>query len=848
MSLNFLNRSKTPQSSGLSQGSAVASRVDVASYSRVIGFLMKALVFLTPLFFLPITSEVRDFNKLSLIFFAVLAMLGVWVIKILTTRSASWVKTSLDYIVLSYLAVYFISSMMSIDKVSSFLGYYGRFTGGFLSILSMVILYFLVVNNVRSEKMARGITMWLTASTFVVIVYSLFQLLGLPLLPFVKDRAFNPVGSMVALSIFAAISVVLYQWLLMTHSTLSRPKRIALNVFTVLGIVLMFLINAFVGWIALALGMMVFLAMGMVMTNNSESDPTWFWKPLIVLVIGILFVAFQFLPQSINPRNIVSIENLPIEIQLSNSTTWNLVGNSLKSGGTQAVIGSGPGTTGIAFGQIKPEALNKTIVWSLNFDRASTELANIAIETGILGLLAFELTAVLFLLYALFFLLKKVGHPGRMYAFGFFLIWIVLYVVHFLYFFNTTFYFLYWFAIAMFLAISHWQEGRVESEQLTFSSSPRSALSWMFASLLILAVLMVGGLFQAAVYAGEVAYNSGVKTLNQEQPDFAKADSQFSRAISLNQYRDVYYLAYGQNLIFRASEEAAKKEPNISNIQGWIQQLIAAGQQATVISPGKASNWSALAQFYTGIRPLGVEGTDEAVIKAWESAVSKDDKNPALLIQLARAYSLASETINPTIAGSGADADQDGLSDAREQEFGSNPQATDSNNNGVSDGDEVKSGFNPAGAGRLTAAQISQFIKIDTKRLKQAEESLRKAIDLKEDLPDSRVELARVLEKGGKLAEARSIVDEAVKFFPGNPEVVFEQGRIAFNQKNYTDAEKIFLTVIRLDPKHANAQYSLGLVYQQRGDKAKALDQFEKVRELTGPNVELEKLINSLKQ
>jgi hypothetical protein len=849
MNLNFLQKDKQAQSSmaGRVGGVAADRTVDLSGYNKAMSFILKALVFLVPILFLTITSEAREFNKQSLIFFGVVVMLGVWVMKILTTRSASWVKTSLDYIILSYLAIYLISSWMSLDKVSSFLGYYGRFTGSFLSVLAMVIFYFLVVNNIRNLRASQNITKWLTLSSYVVLGYSLLQLLGLYILPFAKDRAFNPVGSMVALAVFAALFVVFYQWQLLTQSQ-TKASRIALTVFSVVGLVVLFLVNAFVAWIVLALAMVAFLALGMVLTGHDNPNPAWFWKPLLVLVVAILFVAFQFLPQSINPRNIVRIGDLPVEIQLSNSATWDLVGNSLKSGAKPAILGSGPGTTGIAFGQIKPEALNKTIVWSLNFDRGSTELANVIIETGVLGLLAFELTAVLFLFYALYFLLKKTGHPGRMYAFGFFVFWLGLYVTHFFYFFNTTFYFLYWLSLAMFMAITHWQEGEVEASNLTFSSSPRSALSWMFASLLMLAVLLVGGFFQAAVYAAELSYTSGIKTLNQEKPDFAKAEGQFAQAVNLNQYRDVYYLAYGQNLVFRASEEAAKQDANISNIQAWISNLIAAGQTATNISPNKPSNWSALAQFYTNIRPLGVEGTDDAIIRAWETAVSKDDRNPALLIQLGRAYATAAEVIDPSIAGTGADADQDGLSDAKEQELGSNPQASDSNDNGVSDGDEVKAGFNPSGAGRLTTAQISQFIKLDSKRIKQAEDALRKAVSLKEDLPDSRIELARVLERANKLAEARTVLDEAVKLFPGNPEVKFEQGRITFNQKNYTEAEKFFLEVVRMQPNHANAHYSLGLVYQQRGDKAKALAQFEKVREITGPNVDLEKLINSLKE
>lgn len=825
-------------------------------FDKIINFFLLATILLTPLLFLPISSEVREFNKQALLFLMVVIVVGVWIVKVLTTRALSWTKTSLDYIVLAFLGIYLLTSLFSIDKVSSFLGYYGRFTGSFLSLLSLVIFYFLIVNNVKTQAATRKIIKYLSISSGIVLLFSLLQLLGIYLLPFdfAKVRSFNPVGSLVALSIFAAIVLVMAQWLWMVERKISKLKNILLLGLTVIGLIIMFLVNAFIAWLILALGMIAFMMLGIVLTAK-QSSAAWFWKPMLVLVISILFVAFQFLPQVINPRNLIRV-NLPIEIQLSNATTFNLVKNSVSAGAKQAILGTGPGTTGLAFGEIKPEALNKTVVWNLNFDRASSELANIIIETGILGLLAFEITALLFLIYALYFLFRQPNHPGRMYAFGFFLIWLVLYLTHFLYFFNTTFYFLYWLAIASFMATTHWpaststslggQESETEDISLSFSSSPRSALSWMFLSLIVLAIMLVGAFFQAAVYVAEASYTLGLKTLNQSNPDFEKVAGKFARAVQLNQYRDVYYLAYGQGLIFLSSKEAAKPEPNVNQIQAWLADSVRAGLQAARISPAKASNWSALAQFYANIKPLGATGTDDAIINSWQEAIKRDPKNPSLQIRLAQAYSNASEILDPRIAGSGPDSDQDGLADSKESELGSDPKSTDSNSNGVSDGDEVKAGFNPAGAGRLSAAQITQFTRIDQSKLIEAEKALNKAIELKGDLPEAYIELARIFEKSNKLSDAKKKLDEAAGKFPGNADIKYEQGRIAYNQKNYLDAEKLFNAVIALVPNHANAHYSLGLVYQQKGDRVKALEEFKKTREITGPNVDLEKLINTL--
>src|SRR3989338_7893781 len=130
---NFVHHASGAAPSPAATTAVVAT--DNSKFSRVLNFCLYALILLVPVLFLPLTSEIREFNKQSLVIFAVVIMLGSWVIRILTTRRVSWTKTALDYALLVYLGVAFLASLVSIDKVSSFLGYYGRFTGSFISIL-----------------------------------------------------------------------------------------------------------------------------------------------------------------------------------------------------------------------------------------------------------------------------------------------------------------------------------------------------------------------------------------------------------------------------------------------------------------------------------------------------------------------------------------------------------------------------------------------------------------------------------------------------------------------------------------------------------------------------------------
>ncbi len=813
-----------------------------SSFGKVINWLAYALVLLVPIFFLPITTEFREFNKLSLIIVLTLAMAGIWMIKILINRKLNWAKTVLDLAVVGYVVVYLISSLLSVDKSSSFLGYTGRYTGSLFSIVALGLFYFVATNNLNSARNIKNVVRAMVLGSGLAIIYGITQIIGWFVLPsYTHNSAFNTVGSEVGLGMFAVASILFYQSLSISNSQIVKAQKIVLGVLSLLGLVLIFLLNSSMCWITLLLGMVVLLAIAL--GRKQHQNMSSFWQPMVVLILSVLFVAFMVLPSSVNPRNLFRT-NVPTEITLSTKTTMNLVKNSFSSP-KLALIGSGPGTVGIQFGLIKPESLNKTIVWSVNFDRASSEIGTIAIETGILGLIAFEGLALLFLVFALRYLLKQTDQTGQEYALGFFAVWAGLYIAHFMYFFNTSMLFMYWLSMAMFMVCAY--QGRQIQESDSVAASGRTNALWMLGSLLGLAVILIGIFFEASMYVADTAYASGIKALNQNNPSFEKAGADFARAVNLNSYNDNYLLAYGQDLIFLASAEAAKKDGNVSAIQSWIASALAAGKRAVEISPNKASDWSALAQFYNSVKPLGVSGTDQFAIDDWQQAINHDNKNPILYVQLAQAYVNAASSIDFAALAQGTDSDHDGLSDVVEQKLGSDPNKADTNGNGMNDGDEVKAGLNPAGTGPLTSAQLAAITKVDQGKLKQAEDALNKAIVIKQDLPDSYIALARLYEQENKLSDAKAKIDEAAGLFPVNADIRYEQGRITFNQGKFDEAAAIFNNVLKIEPNHSNALYSLAMIDIQKGNKQAALEKLTKVRDLSGPNVGLDKLISDLK-
>ncbi len=120
-------------------------------FQKVIKFSIYGLVFLMPLFWLSFSFEAFEFNKTYLLFILVSIGILAWLGKmIFEGKEIRFRRTPLDLFVLGFLAVMILSAIFSQDKISSLLGFYGRFWPSLLGILSLGGFYFLITNNVGS--------------------------------------------------------------------------------------------------------------------------------------------------------------------------------------------------------------------------------------------------------------------------------------------------------------------------------------------------------------------------------------------------------------------------------------------------------------------------------------------------------------------------------------------------------------------------------------------------------------------------------------------------------------------------------------------------------------------------
>lgn len=837
---------KVTNSGELSTISPVSS-LDIKSagevWDRVIRGIIHTLVFLLPVLFTPWTFEPLEFSKQMILFVLTSAALVSWFLKFLVTRTWRFVKTPLDLPIAVLIGVYFLASIFSVDRVASFLGFYGSFSGNFFQVLFLVFLFYLIVNNFSSLPQLQKLLGTFLFSVFLVLLYGTLQFFGLFALrfPFAKIESFNTVGGLLMIALFAAFAVVM---------SLAVPGKTWFNFFSgklwrvlaiITGFVVLLAVNFLYSWAALLIGILAYLVFQVGLGKGLAIKN--FLTPLILLILVISFVVIQLVFPFIALRNIFNF-NLPLEVRLDYTTAMPVLKGVVME---RPVLGSGPGTFAYAFSRHRDQNFNNSPFWNVRFDKAPSEAAESLVGTGILGFLAAEILFLTFIMYALFFLFRKREAPSWSLALALFSSYAILWVAHWFFFFNTVTVFSFWFTMAAFLAASQTPEDEEKDKTFSFSlgESPRQTVSVFSGAAIGFVLIVVFLFFAVAVYAADVFFKRGIVASAKEET-FPGAEESLRRAVDLNRFRQDYLFSYAEYLLVRINLELSKKDPNAAQIQSWLASSIQRSRQAVELSPNNWAAWERLANLYTSARPL-VSGVDRFIIDSLQQAIQKDSKNPILFAELGQVYRIAARQIDPAILGRGVDSDNDGLSDEQEQVLGSDPDEADSNGNKILDGNEVLAGFNPARQSEaLPDDFLGKYVKVDQEMLIKAKDAFRKALELKSDYAPAYYQLALSLAQENKIEEALGELEKALQLFPSNITLKFELGALYLNSGKPDLAARQFQEIVAAVPGHANARFSLALSLEQMGRTKRALEEYRIVLETNPDNAFLQQKIKQL--
>ena len=223
-------------------------------------FLLNALpifvAFFVPIFFLPLTSEFFEFNKLALVTVSTILMIAVWIVKMIKEKKVEVTKSPLDLAVGLFAAVLLLATIFSLNKHASIFGGNGRWFPSLFGFVALAAFYYVSTANISSLKTVRAVINGVLAGITLSSVVALVGYFGLRLgsAAYFQIPNFTLTGSSATAGVLAALAAVLA-----LNKILSSQKEtlkfvmvglFALNVFAVM------LLGTAAAWATLGIGLL----------------------------------------------------------------------------------------------------------------------------------------------------------------------------------------------------------------------------------------------------------------------------------------------------------------------------------------------------------------------------------------------------------------------------------------------------------------------------------------------------------------------------------------------------------------------------------------------------------------
>ena len=156
--------------------------------------VLSGLVFLFPLFFLPLTQEYFITSKLYLMGFGSLLLLALSTCEFILSKKLVWQKKQFDNIVILFLSAVTVSTLIaSPNKIQALLN--PNF--GFVSIFSLTVLYFYLSRHTISTVIMSASSIILSVISILFFFQPFAKITALPpMFQFLKNPFFSPTGNL----------------------------------------------------------------------------------------------------------------------------------------------------------------------------------------------------------------------------------------------------------------------------------------------------------------------------------------------------------------------------------------------------------------------------------------------------------------------------------------------------------------------------------------------------------------------------------------------------------------------------------------------------------------------------
>ena len=355
--------------------------------------LFYILFSVTPLILWPRTSELFEFNKMIFVYIMTVLISAVWLTRCIAAKKLIFRRTLLDIPLLIFLGSQILSTIFSIDHRTSFFGYYSRFNGGLLSVISYSLLYWAFVSNMN------------TRYTLYAIRYTLISALLVSTIAFLEHFNINITCALMGQGLSSCwIQDVQNR----VFSTLGQPNWLATYLVALMPIGWAFALKS--KKLLLFYSFTLLLYTTLLFTKSRSGILGFVFADLIFWGYILIKYKKQFLVQAIvhNSLFIVLAFVISSPFTVHRSLVTPPTGPALETGGTESgtirkivwkgaiqvwrnfpIIGSGPETFAFSYYKFRPVEHNLVSEWDFLYNKAHNEYLNLAATTGTLGILSY---------------------------------------------------------------------------------------------------------------------------------------------------------------------------------------------------------------------------------------------------------------------------------------------------------------------------------------------------------------------------------------------------------------------------------------------------------------------------
>lgn len=377
----------------------------VSICDKVIEYCFYLLFFLVPLILTPFNYELFEYNKMMLVYFLTAIIFAAWLIKMVVSKKPIFRRTFLDIPLVFFLTSQLISTYLSIDRHTSFWGYYSRFHGGLASTIAYLLLYWAFVSNMDKGKTLRSM-FYALCSAALVAAYGIAEHFGIDKEYWVQDvqnRVFSTLGQPNWLAAYLVAIIPLTWGFILSKKLKSRLKKLTFYFLFFTFYFCLLYTKSRSGLLGFGVAYAVFW--GLIFAPNlvKRRKPHTL-KPFFLLTFSILLLTFwvgspwtpslgQIWQKRASPEAAKEVSKEKPVIPIGGTESGE-IRRIVWKGATDVwrhypIFGSGVETFAYSYYNFRPREHNDVSEWDFLYNKAHNEYLNFAANTGTFGLLAY---------------------------------------------------------------------------------------------------------------------------------------------------------------------------------------------------------------------------------------------------------------------------------------------------------------------------------------------------------------------------------------------------------------------------------------------------------------------------